>query len=333
MNDGKNILGPWIRRFLLEYLANERNLSANTRSSYRDMLVIMLPYISKRLKKPIDKLLITDLSPDRLRDFLMHLEQCRQCSPVTRNQRLGALHALARYIGENSPEHIEWCSQVRLIPFRKTAKKSITYLEKPEMNALLAIPDQTTSLGYRDYSLLLFLYNSGARADEAAKLTIKDIDWYAHSVKFIGKGNKQRICPLWSATLAHLNRLSGKGNPEKRVFLNRLGKPMTRFGVHAIVERNALRAIKLAPSLTLKHVTPHVIRHTTATHLLRAGVDINTIRAWLGHVSINTTKIYAETDLSVKARALEICAPEGEQTKIKTTWKNQPDLMKFLHSL
>ena len=329
---GITLIGPWVRRFLLEYLVKERNLSANTRTSYRDMLVLLLPYAAAQLKKPVERLSVVDLSPELIRKFLTHLEQNRRCSAATRNQRLGALHALARFIGQNSPEHVDWCAQVRLIPFKKTFQPCITYLEKAEMDALLASPDRSTPLGQRDYTLLLFLYNSGARASEAAKLRIADIDWHAQCARIIGKGNKQRTCPLWPITMEQLHRIVAQRGPEHRVFLNRNGQSITRFGIHTLVERHTLRAATKAPSLGAKRVSPHVIRHTTATHLLRAGVDINTIRAWLGHVSLNTTNIYAETDLETKARALDTCVPSTEGIN-KKPWRKQPELMAFLRGL
>ena len=330
------LLGTWVRRFLLEYLVKERNLSNNTRTSYRDMLVLLLPYAATHLKKTVDRLTVTDLSPELLREFLTHLEQNRRCSAVTRNQRLGGLHALARFIGENSPEYVAWCSQVRLIPFKKTSQPGLTYLDKSEMDALLATPDRCTPQGRRDYALLLFLYNSGARASETAALRIADIDWQAKCVRIIGKGNKHRHCPLWSATMQQLHSITAQRGPEQCMFLNRNQQPITRFGIHTLIERHALKAAVQVPSLRTKRVSPHVIRHTTATHLLRAGVDINTIRAWMGHVSLNTTNIYAETDLETKARALATCAPdfapEKRGIKIKP-WRDQPDLMEFLRGL
>jgi len=326
------LLGPWVRRFLLEYLVQERNLSINTQRSYRDMLALLLPYISDHLKKSVDRLTVDDLSADLVRQFLVDLEAKRRCIAATRNQRLGGLHALARFIGQNSPEHIEWCAQIRLIPFKRTDHPGITYLDKPEMDALLASPDRRTAQGRRDYALLLFLYNSGARASEAAEIRITDMDWYAKSVRIIGKGNKRRACPLWPNTMDQLRLLAAQREPEQRLFLNRNGQPITRFGIHTLVERYASRACEQSPSLVTKRVSPHVIRHTAATHLLRSGADINTVRAWLGHVSLATTNIYAETDLETKARALAMCAPTAE-IDVAKPWRQQPDLMAFLRGL
>jgi len=165
-----SLLGPWIRRFLLKHLVDERTLAHNTQISYRDTLVLFLPFIAKNLSKPIDQLSIEDICADIVRRFLLQLEKQRGCSVSTRNQRLAAIHALARFIGERSPEHITWLTQIRSIPFKKTSKPSMTYLDKREMDALLNAPNRDTSQGLRDHALLLFLYNSGARASEAAKL-------------------------------------------------------------------------------------------------------------------------------------------------------------------
>jgi integrase/recombinase XerD len=326
------LLGPWVRRFLLEHLVGERNLAANTQKSYRDMLVLFLPYAARILKKSIDQLRVDDISPKLVKMFLAHMEQIRSCCCRTRNQRLACLHAFARFVGERSPEHIEWCSQIRLIPFKRTTHACITYLEKTEMDALLAAPDRQTLQGCRDYALLLFLYNSGARASEAANLEIGSINIDAKYAKIIGKGNKQRNCPLWPATMEQLRSLIAERDSNEHVFLNRCGQPITRFGIYAVVKRYAKKAGTEALALKEKHVSPHVVRHSTATHLLLAGVDINTIRGWLGHVSIDTTNIYAEINMETKAKALATCAPINANAARKH-WRDQPKLMEFLKSL
>jgi site-specific recombinase XerD len=327
-----SLLGIWVRRFLLEHLLGERNLARNTQRSYRDTLTLLIPFVAEKVHKTVDRLTVIDLSHDLLRMFLTHLEESRQCSVATRNQRLAALHALARFVGQRSPEHIVWCGQVRAIPFKKATRSVIPYLEKPEMDALLAAPDRQTSQGRRDYALLLFLYNSGARADEAAQLIISDLHLSSLFVRILGKGNKERQCPLWTATAEVLAPLIGDRHPSGRVFLNRCRRPITRFGIHALVERYALKARVKMPLLARKRVSPHSIRHSTASHLLRAGVDINTIRAWLGHVSLDTTNIYAETDLEMKAKALAMCAIVA-QPEVKKRWREDPELMTFLRSL
>ncbi len=330
------LLGPWLKRFLMEYLISVKNLSSNTQRSYRDTFCLLLPFMARQARKKIDQLIVEDISPERVRLFLLDLEQARHSSIVTCNQRLVAIHSLAQFIGLYSPEHIQWCGQIMAIPLKKAPYSLISYLEKAEMDALLGAAEGPTPQQRRDHALLLFLYNTGSRADEAAQLTIANLDLaYApgrdHSSTIIrGKGNRIRRCPLWPQTVNEITPLIKGRNLEEHVFLNRCEQPITRFGIHTLVERYAQRASKQIPSLKTKRVSPHTIRHTTATHLLRAGVDINTIRAWLGHVSINTTNIYAETDLEMKAKALALCEVETKPVK---HWRKDANLIEYLRTL
>ena len=327
------LLGPWVRRFLLEYLRRDRNLRENTQYSYRDCLTLLLPFLANKVGRPIDRLTIEHFSADHVRLFLHYLEETRHCAITTRNQRLAAIHSLVHFIGMHCPEHIAWCGEIRHVPFKKGTLVSMSYLEKDEIDALLAAPDRSTSQGRRDHRLLLFLYNSGARADEAAQLAIADLKLsLPTSVKILGKGNKIRHCPLWSVTADALKMAVDGRGPTERVFLNRCSRPITRFGIHKMVERYVSKVPVQIPVLATKQVRPHTIRHTTAVHLLRAGVDINTIRAWLGHVSIDTTNIYAEIDLEMKARALAKC-DVGEADRQDSHWIQDHGLMAFLRSL
>lgn len=331
----RELLGPWIRRFLLEYLVRERNMSPNTQYSYRDALRMFLPFIAARTGKGLDHLEVHDVSADSVRSFLRHIEEQRKVTAQTRNQRLAAIHSLARFIAEVSPQHVAWYGEIRTVPFKRASRGLVPYLEKSEIEAILAVPDCSTTSGYRNRTLLLFLYNSGVRASEAAALQIADLDLGARphgtaSVCIKGKGGKIRRCPLWKNTAEQLRRLIEGRSKNDRVFLNRHGEPLTRFGIYALVRVCVTQAGKDVPSLLSKRVSPHTLRHTTATHLLRAGVDINTIRSWLGHVSLDTTQIYAEVDLETKARALEKCNVGYLK---KTTITDHRELMAFLKAL
>ena len=336
--NNQSLLGPWVRRFLLEHLVSERNYSLNTQRSYRDTLVLLIPFLSGALRKTPDNLTVLDLTEERIKSFLLHLEESRCCRTRTRNQRLSAIRSLARFVGMHSPEHIVWSGQIRSIPIKKGMRGLVPYLEKPEMNALLDAPDANTTLGLRDHAILLFLYNSGARADEVAQVTIAELD-LAHnlqnglsSVRLIGKGRKVRPCPLWPKTASALAALVAGRPPSERVFLNRCGRPFTRFGIYALVKRHAARAKEKMPWLAKKRVSPHTLRHTMAAHLLRGGVDINTIRDWLGHVSIDTTNIYTETDLEMKAKALAQCGVNAA-SQPRRRWKEDASVMAFLRAL
>jgi len=243
---------------------------------------------------------------------------------------------MVRFIAERSPEHIAWCGQVRSVPFKRFARKELSYLDKPEMDALLAAPDLHTRQGVRDHTLLLFLYNSGARVTEATTLRVGDLDLRANrigSAQLRGKGNKTRRCPLWPATCSELLVLIGNRSLDDPVFLNRLGQPLTRHGVHWMIRKYIRVAASSFPTLGRRSISPHTIRHTTATHLLRSGVDINTIRAWLGHVSIDTTNIYAEVDLQRKAEILKHSTALSTTSPRKGHWRDDPSLISFLRSL
>lgn len=334
------LLGPWVRRFLVEHLVRERNLTRNTQRSYRDALCLLLPFVSRLARRRIDQLQVEDLSADRVRAFLRHLQETRECGPATRNQRLAAIHSLGHFIGMHSPEHLVWCGEIRAIQGKKAPSPLISYLEKEEMDALLVAPDRDSAQGRRDYAVLVFLYNTGARADEVAHVRVGDLDLGTtpardpSSVLIHGKGNKQRRCPLWARTVKELLPLVANRLPSEHVFRNRRGQPLTRFGIYALVERYAEAAAATRPAMAKKRVSPHTIRHTTATHLLRAGVDINTIRAWLGHVCISTTSIYAEVDLEMKAKALATCEiEEGKPERSKRPYRNDKGLMEFLKTL
>jgi len=332
-----DLLSPWVRRFLLEYLVSERNLARNTQKSYRDALRQFLPFIARAARRRIERLQVGDVSPARTRAFLQDLEKSRGCGIDTRNQRLAAIHTLARFIGLHSPEHLKWCGQIQAIASKKGARPLVEYLEKDELDALLKAPNQRTPQGRRDYAVLLFLYNTGARADEVAQVRIGDLELGAapsrdsSSVLLHGKGSKPRRCPLWPRTVDELRSLIGRRATSQHAFLNRRGQPLTRFGIHALVERHAARVATKLPSVAKKRVSPHTIRHTTATHLLRSGVDINTIRAWLGHVCLSTTNVYAEVDLEMKAKALLKC--EIKDGKPKKPWRKNSGLMEFLRTL
>jgi len=334
MSDSR-LLGPFVRRFLLEEVIANRSFSINTQKSYRDSIHLLFSFIKDFQGTDPIRVTITQITVDLLRAFLAHLEKERGNSIATLNQRLNALHSLFRFIGRQVPEIVEQASHIQSLQLRRAPIPTMDYLDKREIDALLAVPNQKCRQGLRDYALLLFLYNTGARASEAGTVALDDLSLDPPpSVRLMGKGRKARQCPLWTHTATVLKELLGdriQEPPNTFVFLNVRGQPITRFGIHTLLERSVQKATEICPSLSSKRVSPHTIRHTTAVHLLRAGVDINTIRAWLGHVSLETTNRYAEVDLELKAKALETCAVEGANQS--PLWRKDQDLMAFLVSL
>jgi len=326
-----DLIGPWVRRFLVEYVIGERNYSPNTQHSYRDVFRLLLPFAARQCRCAVDRLTLAAIKPNTLREFTRHLEQVRHCGPSTINQRLAALRAWARFVAAKSPEHLEWSGQIQTIHLQKYAPPPVSYLEKEEMKALLAAPNRQTAQGVRDHALLLFLYNTGARASEVSRLTVGDLDLVMPMATLHGKGRKIRHCPLWKVTAGALREVVLDRPANQGVFLNRTGASLTRYGVHILVKRHAGQAAVKAPTLRNKRVGPHSIRHSTAMALLRSGVDINTIRVWLGHASIQTTHIYAESDLKMKAKALARC--EAQLLEPSENRTAQKGLMGFLSTV
>lgn len=327
-----HVLGPWLERFLLEHVVTERNLARNTQKSYRDTFKLLVPFMCAKLRKGDDRLAVRDLTSESILNFLDHLEVDRGCSVKTRNQRLAAIRAFARFVGSRDPEHIGWSTQVRAISSKKAPHQAIQWLTKTEVNSLLAVPNRETLRGRIEYALLVFLYNTGARASEVAALRVGDVQigdlsGRHHLVTLHGKGGKLRQCPLLQDTTRVLREFVNGRDPTDPVFLSRYRKPYTRFGVYRLVERCA----DAVPSLAGRKITPHVLRHTIACHLVASGVDINVIRAWLGHVDLKTTNVYAEIDPDTKARALALC--DAVEPGTGRPWKEQSGLLAFLKSL
>ena len=331
MNNPKT-LGPWLRRFLVEHIVTERNLAPNTQKSYRDTFTLLLPFIGAKARKSVDRLAVQDLKAGRVLQFLAYLEDDRGCSVPTRNQRLTAIRAFARFVASRDPAHLEWSANIRAIALKKATPQPIGWLSKTEMKALLKVPDRRTPRGRIEYAVLLFLYNTGARVSEATELVAGDLqiarrDGGHALVTLHGKGGKIRQCPLWPRTERVLVQLVHGRTAVDAVFLSRHRRPYTRFGVYRLVRRCAERV----PSLAGRTITPHVMRHSSACHLLQARVDLNTIRAWLGHASLDTTNIYAEIDIEMKAKAMALC--DAAQPGPDRPWKANKGLMAFLGTL
>lgn len=333
-----DLLGYWLRKFLVDHVIVTRNLSRNTQISYRDTFRLLVTYAADSTHKAIDKLKVDDISKDVVTAFLDHIESSRKSSVTSRNQRLAAIKSFAKFLAWKSPEHIDWCHQIRMIPSKKTSKRMITYMDKKEIDALTAAPlkDKNSVLAKRDHAILLLMYNTGARVSEIAKIQVKDIAMPKRKgmgmVTLHGKGRRERTCPLWEEFWDLLKPFMEGKCPEDFLFLNRYNKPMSRYCIYELVRKYSKAISAQCPSLSKKRPSPHTIRHTTATHLLESGTDIDTVRSWLGHSSIDTTNIYAEISMKKKMEILqkyEIPNADSPNTK----WAEDKELMTFLDSL
>ena len=263
MPERSSTLGTWIKRFLMEYLPTERNLAINTLKSYRDGLTLLLPFVAQRCSKAVERLAVEDLSADRVTAFLGHLEQERGCSVQTRNLRLTAVRSFARYVAVRDAALVEWAGSIRAIPLKKTVRPRITWLPAENMDAMIAGPDRRTVAGRVEHALLLFLYNAGARASEAAGLQVEDLNLPERTgenarATIHGKGGKIRITPLWTSTAKALAALSRDRPPScESVFWSRHRKPYTRHGIIELrsVPQPACRNSKGKKSLRMYYAT------------------------------------------------------------------------------
>ncbi len=327
-----------LHAFLTNYLPMQRNVSPNTIKSYRDTFTLFLRYCRDGRQLSIERLALAQFDDSLLTDFLAYLEDERQCRITTRNQRLAALHAFARYLQVEAPARIAQWQRLLAIPFKRHERHLPTYLTPDEMRCVLAQPKTTTRHGRRDLVLLSLLYDTGARVQEIADLQVRDVRLESPAqVRITGKGRKTRVVPLMPNTVALLTTYVQEHGHDARVqgespfFLNTRQQPYTRSGIAVLVQKYVAAARTHMPTLPVR-VTPHAFRHSKAMHMLQAGIPLIIIRDFLGHVDIKTSEIYARVDLEMKRQALEKLhqpvTPQG-----LPAWEDDAALMDWLRSL
>jgi len=268
-------------------------------------------------KRKVALITLADLTAGEVTAFLSHAEHDRGGTIGTRNCRLAAIRSFFNFVATKDPASIAQCVEILHIPVKRAPVSEPCYLDPADAAAILAQPNRSTLEGMRDHALLSFLYNSGARIQEALDLCPEAIRFESPScVRLTGKGRKERICPLWPETVLLLKKLLERQPraSDQRLFVNRYGKPLSASGVRFKLAAYVKSAAETTPALRTKHVTPHSFRHATAVHLVSAGVDVTVIRSWLGHVSLDTTNHYARANLETKRKALEkVSAPGATQ--------------------
>lgn len=297
-----------VQAYFAEYLTQQRALSPQTIAAYRDAFVLFLEFAQDRLDKAPTAIALTDMTPELITAFLNHLEQQRHNCVRSRNARLAALRSFLKFAGRRDVSSLQVVERGLGIPAKRFERPMFGYLSREEMLAVIDAPDETW-IGQRDHVLFLMLYNTGARVSEIVGVKVGDVvlEERAACAHLHGKGRKQRSVPLWRSTVKAV-RAWLKQNPQLKpaspLLPNRNGHAMTRTNVALRLALAVHTATQAYPDLEKRHVSPHVIRHTTAMHLLQAGVDISVIALWLGHESPVTTHQYVEADLAMKERAL-----------------------------
>jgi site-specific recombinase XerD len=330
---GEPSFGALLERFFTQRLMQQRQASAHTIASYRDTFRLLLQFAHKRLRKAPSALALGDIDAPLVMAFLDELERVRSITARTRNLRLTAVHSFFRFAAFEVPSHAVQVQRVLAIPAKRFTRTLVSYLNRQEVDALLAAADRRSWSGRRDHALLLLAVQTGLRLSELTGLRREDlhVGVGAH-VRVIGKGRKERCTPLSKSTRAVLAAwMREPPRAENQpLFPNARGGRLSAHGVHYLLNKHVTTAAMKCPSLTNKRVSPHVLRHTTAMDLLQEGVERSTIALWLGHESIETTQVYLDANLAMKQAALDrTTPPEGRPGRYR------PDdrLLAFLKSL
>jgi integrase/recombinase XerD len=338
MRAAPNALASTLRVFFGDHLPTIRGVSPHTIRSYRDSTALLLRFIASTTGRPVATLDVPDLTVDHIVAFLHHLEQHRRVTATTRNVRLAAIHSFARFLASQEPIHLDQAQRILGIPFKRTRPRPISYLEYEEVAAVLASVDRSTRAGRRDYTLLATMFNTGGRVQEILDLRASDLQLTKpYQLGLVGKGRKVRWCPLWPQTARLVRTWCRERQLDLRsdapVFVNQRGLPLTRYGVRFILAKHIRYAAQNEPGLTTKRLHPHSLRHSTAVHLLKSGVDLTTIAHWLGHASVNTTNRYVTVDLDLKRKALAQAPPLGNSRSPRAPWRYDASVLEWLETL
>lgn len=331
----------YLSAFLIKYLAGERNYSPNTILAYKDTFVRFITFMKEQKNIEVKKLTLECITRDVVIDFLDWIQQNRHCSNATRNYRLAALRSFFSYLQYENPERLYEWQKILTIKVKKHEKQSINYLTTDGIKLLLEQPDLSTRGGLRNLTMLALMYDSGARVQEIIDLTPSSVRLDNPSiVKLFGKGRKARIVPLQEEQTVFLkkymqeNHLLESCANQYPLFSNSRKEKLTRAGVTYILKIYADLARKINPVIIPETISCHSLRHSKAMHLLQAGVNLVYIRDLLGHVSVQTTDIYARADSRQKREAFENAYVDLNPSATKTKfWEKNVNLLEWLKSL
>ena len=328
-----NSLPALLQSFFTQRMLEQRRSSGHTIAGYHDAFRLLLRFAAERLGKAPSNLLLEDLDASFIGQFLGDLERNRGNTARTRNARLAAIHSFFRYVALEEPAHALLCQRVLAIPNKRYERRLIEFLQREEIDALVAAANPSTWIGRRDRTFLIVAVQTGLRVSELIGLRCQDVvlGTGAH-VQCVGKGRKQRGTPLREEAAVVLNSWLRECNglPQDPVFPSVRGGPLSRDAIERLVAKHAKTAQQSCPSLSHKKVTPHVLRHAAAMDLLQHGVDRSVIALWLGHESVETTQMYLHADLRLKEQALSRTTALGVKP---TRYRPDDQLLAFLESL
>lgn len=329
----------YLNKFFVEYLPGIKCSSPRTIDSYRYGFIQYLDFLQKAKSRSADRVTISNLTYDNIRDFLTWLQEEKSNGISTRNQRQAALNSFVRYLMYEFPDYLNEYQRILSIPVKKSCQPGISFLKAKGVKLLMEQPDTSTSSGLRDYVIMTIMYTTGIRVSELIGLRVKDISLQEpYTLLVHGKGNKYRYVPIMKYTVPVINRylVDRKYDCQEKLnewlFKNHMGQQFTRQGINYLMSKYAAMARKASPELIPDDFSPHKMRHSTAMGLVEAGVDLIYIRDLLGHVSVETTEIYARTDAKLKREAIEAASKEIVPQE-NAQWEKDAGLKDWLKNL
>jgi integrase/recombinase XerD len=327
----------FLRRFLTAHLAGLRGYSPNTIASYRDAFKLLICYFRDERSVPPERLTLEQVDAAAITGFLHWLRTSRHNSASTSNQRLAAIDSFFTWMQSQDPARMACCQDILAIPASKHDRPAVAHLSTGQTRQLLALPDRSTRAGRRDAALLATLYDTAARVQELADLTVRDIRLDNPAMAALtGKGRKTRHVPIDTNTAALLaaylaeRHLDSPGREDHPVFFNQHRSKLSRGGIAWILRKYQAQATD--PALANARLSPHILRHSRAMHLYDAGIPLPYIRDILGHGDLSTTEIYARASTEAKRKALE-AAYADVVTADLAEWNQDPELLSWLASL
>jgi site-specific recombinase XerD len=325
-----------VESFFRVHLIQVSGASPHTVRAYRDTLRLLFKFLARRREVPVAALTLDDLNVGAIIAFLEYLEKERSNKITSRNARLAAIRSFFHHLVENDPLHAGEYERVLSLESKQSPESPPEYFEPEDVRELLAQPDQSTVDGRRDYALMLFLYNTGARISEALGVRVVDLSLTSpRQVRLFGKGSKERLCPLWKETAHALSQLPSvrNGQSADRIFFNHTGGDLTRDGAAYLLRKYKTMAARSYSALRNRRLSPHVLRHSCAVALLESGVDLTVIRDYLGHASIDTTNRYVSANLKMKRETLGRFWRKSGLSPARSKWEPKADVLALLESM
>lgn len=304
-------LAPPLSRFLGEHLPRDQRASPHTCDAYAYSFQLLVTFAAKRLRKTPSQLEVEDVGVPMILAFLNHIEQDRGNTARSRNARLAAIKSFFRFLEYRVPACLDQSLRVRAIPMKKTDEALVASLTRVEIQALIDAPDPRTISGARDRAMLHLAFSAGLRVSELVGLRLDQLDLQSPcTIHVTGKGRRERVLPLWKESVVALRAWLAVRQQRRdgTLFLNSAGLTMTRSGFEYILDKHVATVAQRLPSIAAKRVTPHVLRHSCAMHMLQATRDVRKVALWLGHASLQSTEAYLRADPTEKLEALAAAA-------------------------